>query len=89
MHSSVDVSRSTKAGWVYASLTVFDGDRSLKPSEVAFDRIVFDEAPHLQSSVVEILLVNGDEQQRHTAAVLPHDPEAKWIPIELGPVLEQ
>jgi hypothetical protein len=43
----------------------------------------FAEPPHLTSSQVEIILVNGDAQQRHMAIVLPHDANATRIPIRL------
>jgi hypothetical protein len=70
---------------VYASLTVRDGDRTLKPTQVAFDGVYFAEPPHLTSEQIEIVLVNGDEEQRHLARVLPHDPTATRIPIRLLP----
>lgn len=78
-------SRPAKQSWLYATLTVIDGARQLKPAQVGFDRIRFDQPPHLTSREVEIILVNGSEEQRHMAIVLPHDPEATRIPIELLP----
>jgi hypothetical protein len=83
MPPSVKPLHSAQSNWVYASLTVRDGDRQLKPSHVAFDRLRFPEPPHLISSQIEIILVNGDQEQRHTAIVLPHDAEATRIPIQL------
>ena len=85
MQPPLDVPAVTEGKWVYASLTVRDGNRKLKPSHVAFDRLRFDHPPHLTSRQVEIILVNGNEEQRHLATVLPHDPEATRIPIELLP----
>ena len=83
MPPSLDTLRSGKQNWTYATLTVLDGLRQLKPSEVAFDRMNFAEPPHLTSSQVEIILVNGNAQQRHMAIVLPHDANATRIPIRL------
>lgn len=85
MQPSLISTRPAKQSWVYATLTVIDGARQLKPAEVGFDRIRFDHPPHLTSRQVELILVNGNEEQRHFAAVLPHDPEATRIPIELLP----
>lgn len=70
---------------VYASLIVVDGDRRLKPAQVASDRLLFTEPPHLTSTSIEVILVNGDEMQRHMAVVLPHDADATRIPIRLLP----
>lgn len=76
---------SNSSKWVYASLTVVDGDRRLKPAEVAFDRLCFASPPRLRGARVEIILVNGEAEQRHVAEVLPHDAEATRIPIRLMP----
>jgi len=73
------------SGWLYASLEVLDGERRLKPTHFAFDRIVFNAPPGLTSQKVEIILTNGDETQRHMATVLPHDSSATRIPIRLHP----
>jgi hypothetical protein len=83
MQPSLDTPRPPKRNWTYASLTVIDGSRELKPAQVAFDRLLFREPPHLTSSQVEIILTNGDAEQRTLATVLPHDPEATRIPIRL------
>lgn len=85
MQTPLNVQHVNEGKWVYASLTVRDGNRKLKPSHVAFDRLRFDQPPHLTSRQVEIILVNGSEEQRHLATVLPHDAEATRIPIELLP----
>ena len=71
--------------WVYATLMVIDGQRSIKPSQVAGDVLEFAAPPRLTSEQVEIILRNGDEEQRHFAVVLPHDPAATQIPIRLLP----
>jgi len=71
--------------WVYVSLTVVDGDRRLNPTHVAFDRLLFDEAPRLRSAQVEIIVVNGEVEDRRVARVLPHDEDATRIPIRLLP----
>ncbi|HWE95935.1 MAG TPA: hypothetical protein VG269_18375 [Tepidisphaeraceae bacterium] len=70
-------------GWVYASLTVWDGQRKLKPTHVGYDRLRFAEPPRLTSEQVELVIVNGDEESRQMAIVLPHDPDATRIPIRL------
>ena len=74
--------------WTYASLMVIDGQRQLKPTHVAFDRLHFSHPPRLQSATVEILLSNGNEHQRHLATILPHDPDATQIPIRLARMME-
>jgi hypothetical protein len=83
MQPTLTARRSAEPNWVYATLTVVDGGRQLKPAEVAFDRLHFREPPHLTSAQVEIILVNGDEEQRHMAVVLPHDANATRILIRL------
>jgi hypothetical protein len=75
-----------RQAWIYADLTVLDDDRQLKPAEAAFDRLCFNEPPRLTSRQIEIVLTNGDEEQRHQAIVLPHDPNATRIPIRLLPM---
>ena len=77
--------QSVKTTWVYASLSVRDGGRLLKPRQVSADWLLFSEPPRLTSDEIEIILVNGDEEQRGSAAVLPHDPDATQIPIRLLP----
>jgi hypothetical protein len=83
MQPSVKTLGSAEQSWVYVKLTVVDGTRQLKPCEVSFDEINFNNPPHLTSSEVEIILVNGDEEDRHIAEVLPHDADATQIPIRL------
>ncbi|HZL35126.1 MAG TPA: hypothetical protein VFC78_07440, partial [Tepidisphaeraceae bacterium] len=69
--------------WVYTSLTVLDGPRSLKPTHVSFDHLRFAQPPRLTSSEVEIILRNGDAEQRHVAVVLPHCENETRIRIQL------
>lgn len=83
MSSSINSTAEAKSKWVYASLTVVDGLRRLKPSHVASDRLIFAEPPHLTSSNIQIILTNGDEEQQQDAQVLPHDTDATRIPIRL------
>ncbi len=72
--------------WVYASLTILDGQRRIKPAQVSPDHLLFTKPPHLVSDLIEIILTNGDEEQRSHAIILPHDPDATRIPIRLlGP----
>src|SRR5260370_35772302 len=77
MPRSADVAvHPTLQNWVYASLTVIDGPRRLKPTHVASDRLHFTEPPRLTSPTIQIILRNGDEEQRHDAMALPHEPDA-------------
>ena len=85
MQPSLNAPHPRPAGWTYASLLVIDGTRQLKPSQAAFDRLLFDQPPRLTSRHIQIILTNGDQEQRHTAIVLPHDPDATRIPIQLSP----
>lgn len=88
MHPSLTTAAGApRQQWTYATLIVIDGQRQLKPTHVSFDRLRFAEPPCLQSTTVEIILLNGDEEQRHMAVVLPHDPDATRIPIRLSPPL--
>ncbi len=69
--------------YVYAELLVLDGDRRLRPTHACATRLNFYEPPRLVSETIEIVLTNGDEQDRHLATVLPHDADASEIPIQL------
>lgn len=73
--------------WTYVSLAVIDGQRILKPTHLAHDRLRFAEPPHLESKQIEIILRNGDAEQRSFATVLPHDRDATRIPIQLVPAI--
>ncbi|HEX4124842.1 MAG TPA: hypothetical protein VHY37_08975 [Tepidisphaeraceae bacterium] len=79
----VEVDQTNSRSWVYVSLSVRDGERLLKPTHVSFDHIRFAEPPRLVSKRVEIIIVNGDAEQRHIAAVAPHPEDATCIPIQL------
>ena len=83
MQLSANLPRPMSSGWIYASLKIIDAQRELKPAEVSFDHIEFRTPPHLTSSTIEIIITNGDAEYRRTARVLPHDPAATEIPIEL------
>ena len=67
------------------SLLLRLADRTAVPggAALAVDRLRFAEPPHLTGSEIEIVLTNGLAEQRHTATVLPHDPNATLIPIRL------
>lgn len=84
-HPSIDTPGQKAEGWTYAELTVIDGARRLAPTHVAFDRLHFDEPPRLTSARIEIILVNGADERRSIAEVLPHDGESTRIPIRLVP----
>ena len=83
MQPTIKEPRLNKDKWVYATLRVRDGDRLLKPSHVCFDHVSFDEPPSLTSRQVEIILTNGDAEQRQMAEVLAHNANDTWIPIRL------
>ena len=83
MQPLADATIRPKNSWVYAALKVRDGHRDLNPIQVAGNWLLFAEPPKLASSEVEIILINGDEEQRAMAAVLPHDQNAIEIPIRL------
>ena len=85
MSSTTSLSHVIERRSIHAALTVIDGQRRLKPSQVSFDQPLFADPPHLTSSQVEIILIDGDAEQRHIAAVLPHDADATRIPIQLVP----
>jgi len=87
MESSVNIPQKAPPRWVYAELTVFDGQRQLRPTEVGPDEVSFDQPPHIAEGQIEILLTNRDEHQRHLAEVLPHDANATDIPIRLVKLL--
>jgi hypothetical protein len=82
---SIDSPGQQVGGWTYAELTVIDGARRLAPTHMAFDRLQFDEPPRLTASTIEIILVNGADERRSFAEVLPHDGGATRIPIRLVP----
>ncbi len=67
--------------WLYASLTVFDGPRKLKPMRMGPEYFDFREPPRLISKTVEIIVKNGDREYRSQVRILPHDPEATRIPV--------
>lgn len=77
--------RQRANSWVYASLTVIDGERKLKPAQVGPNFVLFRQPPHLTSAEIEIILTNGEGLQQHMATVLPHDADATEIPIRLAP----
>jgi hypothetical protein len=83
MQPSINTPQPSKSNWVYATLTVVDGSRQLKPTHLSFDRLRFTEPPRLTSSQVEIILTNGDDQHHYTAAVLSHEADATLIPIRM------
>jgi hypothetical protein len=83
MQDSTSTLRPVQQSWTYVKLTVVDGSRQLKPCEISFDEINFNNPPYLTSDQVEIIITNGDEEDRHIAAVLPHDADATRIPIRL------
>ncbi len=69
--------------WVYATIRLYDAQRILSPTHVSFDRVIFRDPPKLTTTQVEIVVRNGDNEVRSFASVLPHEPEAVEIPIQL------
>jgi len=85
MQPSVSIPKPQKSNWVYVSLAVRDGDRLLKPTHVAYDRLLFADPPRITSTEVELIITNGAVEDRRMAEVLPHDAEATHVPIRLLP----
>jgi hypothetical protein len=83
MTQSVQSGVQAEHSWVYASLTVVDGTRQLKPQQVGPDRIVFAEAPRLEGSKLDVIITNGDDVRTYAVEVLPHELGATRIPIRL------
>jgi hypothetical protein len=83
MQPSIDSPRKNSGKWVYVSLRVRDGDRVLKPSHVGPDDIRFFEPPRLTSAQIEVIITNGDFEDRQFVTVLPHEADATLIPIRL------
>jgi hypothetical protein len=71
----------TSSRWVYATISLYDGQRVLSPTHVSQDRVIFQTPPHLTSSKVEIVIANGTDEFRSIVDVLPHDRNATEIPI--------
>lgn len=66
---------------LYTTIALHDGQRTLHPTHVSFDRVVFSTPPRLTTSRVEIVIANGPDEFRSIVEVLPHDPDATEIPI--------
>jgi hypothetical protein len=78
---SHQITEQKSSQWVYATITLYDGDRVLSPTHVSSNRVIFQTPPALISSRVEIVITNGPDEFRSTVDVLPHDPYATEIPI--------
>ncbi|HET6252081.1 MAG TPA: hypothetical protein VFE47_30630 [Tepidisphaeraceae bacterium] len=89
MQPSLNVPTKPSAKWMYASLSVRDGDRFLKPTHLCGDFVRFVEPPLFVNPQIEIILRLGETEQRNMAAVLPHDPQQTQIPIRLMPPTAQ
>jgi hypothetical protein len=83
MQTSTPEAKPKSSGWIYASLAVIDGDRRLQPTHVGPYHVRFTVAPKITSETIEIIVTNGDVENRRIARVRPHDPAAVQIPIEL------
>lgn len=69
--------------WNYVEIRVIDGERVLRPTHVAFDRLIFAQPPNLRSRQVEIVITNNGKSHSSQAVVLPHDADSTHIPIRL------
>lgn len=69
--------------WNYVDVQVKDGQRILRPTHVAFDRVIFAERPNLTADRIEIVTMNNGQSHSRQALVLPHEPSATYIPIQL------
>jgi hypothetical protein len=69
--------------WNYVDVEVKDGQRLLRPTHVAFDRLIFAEPPNLTSQQIEIIITNNGQSHSSHALVLPHELLATYIPIQL------
>lgn len=55
----------------------------LRPTHIAFDRLIFTEPPKLISGVVQIVITNNGASHKSRAQVLPHDGDSTRIPIQM------
>jgi hypothetical protein len=69
--------------WNYVDVQVMDGQRALRPTHVAFDRLIFAEPPNLSSQQIEIVVTNNGQSHMSRALVLPHESSSTRIPIRL------
>lgn len=70
-------------GWIYTDLAVISEQRTLKPTHLASDFLIFASPPSLQAGPIEIILSEGTDVRRWTATVLPHESGATRIPVVL------
>jgi len=78
-----DPTKPSATQWNYVDVHVADGQRVLRPTHIAFDRMIFAEPPNLSSSHVEIVITNNGQSHSSRALVLPHDASMTCIPIQL------
>jgi hypothetical protein len=69
--------------WNYVDVHVMDGQRVLRPTHVAFDRLIFTEPPNFSSQNIEIIVTSNGQSHSSRALVLPHEPSTTSIPIQL------
>lgn len=74
---------STPSAWTYTEIRVHDGDRTLRPTHICSDQIIFDTPPALQPAEVRISIRTGTRETTRTARVLPHALGSTEIPIQL------
>jgi hypothetical protein len=75
--------KASATQWNYVEIQVIDGQRVLRPTHIAFDRLIFAEPPNLISQQVEIIITNNGQSHSSQALILPHELSATYIPIEL------
>jgi hypothetical protein len=73
----------TSERWNYVDVQVKDGQRVLRPTHVAFDRLIFAQPPNLSSRSVEIIVTNNGQSHSSRVQILPHDASATRIPIQI------
>jgi hypothetical protein len=76
-------SSSSSSAWTYAEIFVHDGDRTLKPTHICSNEIIFRDPPERLSAEIRVCVKNGDRQTMRIARVLPHEPGSARVPIEL------
>jgi len=69
--------------WNYVEVEVRDDKRSLRPTHVCSTDLIFKTPPAIASKHIEIIVTNNGQPHSRWAVVLPHDPDATQIPIQL------
>jgi hypothetical protein len=78
-----DPTEASQRQWNYVDVQITDGQRVLRPTHIAFDRLIFAEPPNLTSHEIEIVVTNNGQPHTSRAVVLAHEPCSTRIPIRL------